>query len=564
MSGTGTSHGEPGMPDQPVILVVDDDDAALGRVERELSRRCGVDYQVLATTDPDEALGLLDGLDPGDAAVALVLADQWMPGIDGTEFLARAARRYPRAKRGLLVEFGAWGDEPTARAILRAMAVGVIDYYVLKPWRSPDEFFNRTIAEFLHEWARMRPSGPREVAVVGPDVERTHEIRSILSRNAIPHVVLDEQQPEGRALLARAGVGERPAPVVGFHDGRLLVDPSNVEIAEAFGFTTSLKKSAFDVVIIGGGPAGLAAGVYAASEGLETLIIEREAIGGQAGSSSLIRNYLGFSRGVSGAELAMRAYQQAWVFGASVLMMREATWIAAVGPRLAVSVSDETTVDARAVVLAMGVSYRRLGVAELESLTGAGVFYGASIAEAQALEGEDVYVLGGGNSAGQAAMHLSRYARQVTIVVRGSSLASSMSHYLIQQIDTAPNIDVRFGWEVVGGGGEGRLEELVLGRRDSDERVTVPAAGLFVLIGAHPHTDWLPPEIERDDWGFVVTGGSGGSVATGRTASSFETTMPGVFAAGDVRHGSMKRVGAAVGEGAGVIQEVYRYIHGSP
>jgi len=564
MSGTGTSHGEPGMPDQPVILVVDDDDAALGRVERELSRRCGVDYQVLATTDPDEALGLLDGLDPGDAAVALVLADQWMPGIDGTEFLARAARRYPRAKRGLLVEFGAWGDEPTARAILRAMAVGVIDYYVLKPWRSPDEFFNRTIAEFLHEWARMRPSGPREVAVVGPDVERTHEIRSILSRNAIPHVVLDEQQPEGRALLARAGVGERPAPVVGFHDGRLLVDPSNVEIAEAFGFTTSHKKSAFDVVIIGGGPAGLAAGVYAASEGLETLIIEREAIGGQAGSSSLIRNYLGFSRGVSGAELAMRAYQQAWVFGASVLMMREATWIAAVGPRLAVSVSDETTVDARAVVLAMGVSYRRLGVAELESLTGAGVFYGASIAEAQALEGEDVYVLGGGNSAGQAAMHLSRYARQVTIVVRGSSLASSMSHYLIQQIDTAPNIDVRFGWEVVGGGGEGRLEELVLGRRDSDERVTVPAAGLFVLIGAHPHTDWLPPEIERDDWGFVVTGGSGGSVATGRTASSFETTMPGVFAAGDVRHGSMKRVGAAVGEGAGVIQEVYRYIHGSP
>ncbi len=565
MSDTETRSDERGAPDQPVILVVDDDEEALGRVERELRRRCGADYHVVATTDPDEALGLLDALDPGDAAVALVLADQWMPGVDGTEFLARAAQRYPRAKRGLLVEFGSWGDEPTARAILRAMAVGVIDYYVLKPWRSPDEFFNRTIAEFLHEWARMRPSGPREVVVVGPDIERTHEMRSLLSRNAIPHVGLDEHEPEGRALLARAGVGDRPVPVVGFHDGRFLVDPSNVEIAEAFGFTTRLRKSAFDVVILGGGPAGLAAGVYAASEGLETLIIEREAIGGQAGSSSLIRNYLGFSRGVSGAELAMRAYQQAWVFGASVLMMREATWIASEGSTLAVSIPGETTVHANAVVLAMGVSYRRLGVPELESLTGAGVFYGASIAEAQALEGEDVYVLGGGNSAGQAAMHLSRYARQVTIVVRGSSLASSMSDYLIQQIGAAPNIDVRFGWEVVGGGGEGRLETLVLGRRDGDERVTVPAAGLFVLIGAHPHTDWLPPEIERDDWGFVVTGVmSGESGSGGHAGTSFETTMPGVFAAGDVRHGSMKRVGAAVGEGAGVIQEVYRHINGSP
>ena len=557
VDAAGTLH-------QPAILVVDDDPEVLGRVEHELRRRYGADYGVLATTDPEEALGLLDALDPDDAAVALVLADVWMPGVDGTEFLARVARRYPRAKRGLLVEFGAWGDEPTADAILRAMAVGVIDYYVLKPWRSPDEFFNRTIAEFLHEWARMRPSGPREVTVVGADAERTHEIRSLLSRNAIPHVSLDEDEPEGRALLSRALVGEDPVPVVGFHDGRLLVDPSNVEIAEAFGFTTSIQKTAFDVVILGGGPAGLAAGVYAASEGLETLIVEREAIGGQAGSSSLIRNYLGFSRGVSGAELAMRAYQQAWVFGASVLMMREATWIAADGDRLAVSLSGGTRVDADAVVLAMGVSYRRLGVPDLEALTGSGVFYGASIAEARGLEGQDVYVLGGGNSAGQAAMHLARYARRVTIVVRGPTLASSMSHYLIHQIDAASNIEVRFGWEVVGGGGEGHLEELVLARRDTDERVTVPAGGLFVLIGAHPHTDWLPPGIARDDWGFVLTGGSAGTGSDGHAASAFETTMPGVYAAGDVRHGSMKRVGAAVGEGAGVIQEVYRHIHGSP
>ncbi len=547
---------------RPAILVVDDDEEARGRVERELVRRVGADYRIVAMSGPGDALAELARMRREGGELALALADQWMPELDGTELLARVADHYPRAKRGLLVDFGAWGDEPTARAILRAMAVGGIDYYVLKPWRSPDELFNRTIAEFLHEWSRMRPSGPREVVVVGPtDHLRTHEILGLLSRNSIPHVGRPADSADGRALLDRAGLRECRVPVVGFHDGRWLVDPSNVDIARAMGFMTTLPRTEYDVLIVGSGPAGLAAAVYAASEGLDTLVVEREAIGGQAGSSSLIRNYLGFSRGISGAELATRAHQQAWVFGASFLRMREVEGLAATGDhRLAVAISDGTTAVARAVILAMGVSYRHLGVPELEALTGAGVFYGASISEAQALEGERVYVLGGGNSAGQAAMHLARYAGRVTILVRGPTLASSMSRYLIEQIDAAANIDVRFGCEVVGGGGRGRLEQLVVRERASGDLTTVPAAGLFVLIGAHPHTDWLPAPIARDDWGFVLTGEDAGPQAR----SPYETTMPGVFAAGDVRHGSTKRVGSAVGEGAGVVQDVYRIVLGRP
>ena len=483
-----------------------------------------------------------------------------MPGLDGTELLTRTGRLFPHAKRGLLVDFGAWGDEATARAIRRGMGVGAFDYYVLKPWRSPDELFNRTIAEFLHEWARLRPSGPREVVVVGPEaLERTSELCSLLARNGIPHVRRRGDEHDGRALRERAGEGASRTTVVGFHDGRVLVDPSNVELAEAFGFDTRLSRDEFDVVIVGGGPAGLAAAVYAASDGLETLVVEREAIGGQAGSSSLIRNYLGFSRGISGAELAMRAYQQAWVFGASVLMMREATGLAADDGGLLVSLSDGSAARARLVVLAMGVSYRRLGIPELEELTGAGVFYGASVAEAQALEGEEVYVLGGGNSAGQAAMYLARYASRVTLVVRGASLASSMSSYLIRQIDAAPNLEIRFGCEVVGGGGEGRLQTLVL--REGAAVNRVPAAGLFVLIGAHPHTGWLPGEVARDDWGFVLTGaGEDGVPVPPGAAMAHETSMLGVFAAGDVRRGSSRRVGSAVGDGAAVVQELHARI----
>jgi thioredoxin reductase (NADPH) len=549
-------------PDRPAIVVIDDDPGSLGRVEEELRRRHGSDYRITATPDPRAALRELERLARGGRETALVLADQWMPGLDGTELLTRAGRLFPHAKRGLLVDFGAWGDEATARAIRRGMGVGAFDYYVLKPWRSPDELFNRTIAEFLHEWARLRPSGPREVVIVGPEgLERTSELCSLLARNGIPHVRRRSDEHDAQAVLERAGDGAGRGAVVSFHDGRVLVDPTNVELAEAFGFVTSLSRNEFDVVIVGGGPAGLAAAVYAASDGLETLVVEREAIGGQAGSSSLIRNYLGFSRGISGAELAMRAYQQAWVFGASVLMMREATSLAADETGFVVSLSDGSAVRAGLVVLAMGVSYRRLGIPELEALTGAGVFYGASVAEAQAMEGEEVYVLGGGNSAGQAAMHLARYASRVTLVVRGASLAASMSSYLIRQIDAAPNLEIRFGCEVVGGGGDGRLQTLLLRERSGGRVSRVPAAGLFILIGAHPHTGWLPGEVARDEWGFVLTGGGGdGAPDHPVAATAHETSLPGVFAAGDVRRGSSRRVGSAVGDGAAVVQELHARI----
>ena len=561
--GEGTTGALPPGP-PAVILAVDDDADALARVERELTRRHGSDYRVVTAPSPAAARALMEELRGAGSEVALVLADQWMPSATGAEVLAGVSRLFPRARRGLLVEFGAWGDRATASAILQAMAMGHIDYYVLKPWRSPDEFFNRTVSEFLHEWSRGLPSGPREVVVVGPrEAQRTYEVRNLLARNGIPFVFHDHGAPEGRRALACAGLDGSPHPVVAFHDGRVLVDPSNVAIADAFGLPTALDATDFDVAVVGAGPAGLAAAVYAASEGLRTLVVERESIGGQAGSSALIRNYLGFSRGIAGAELAMRAYQQAWVFGVSFVLMRAVTGVGVTGDRLALTLSDGARATATAIVLAMGVSYRRLAIDPLEALVGAGVYYGASVSEAQALGGADAYVVGAGNSAGQAAMHLARHARRVTILVRGDSLAASMSRYLIDEIDAAPNVGVRLGAEVVDGGGAGRLEWLVLKDRDAAGRVTVPAAGLFVLIGAHPHTDWLPAAIHRDRWGFVLTGPDAARDASpplARAPMALETSMPGVFAVGDVRSRSVKRVAASVGDGASVVSQVHELL----
>ena len=548
---------------QPVILVVDDEDEPRARVERELVRRHGSDYRIVATRSPHAALALLrEALAAGDE-VALVLADQWMPDGVGADVLAEVPAVFPRARRGLLVDFGAWGDPPTAAAILRAMGLGHCDYYVLKPWRSPDEFFNRTVSEFLHEWARSLPSGPREVTVAGPAGDpRAREIHSLLVRNGIPCAFRPQDDLEADGPTPP---GASRLPAVLFHDGRILERPSNAEIAEAFGLRTTLEREDHDLVVVGAGPGGLAAAVYAASEGLDTLVVEREAIGGQAGSSSLIRNYLGFARGIGGADLAMRAYQQAWVFGASFLMMREVQGIGRVGSRLALALSDGSRATAGAVVLATGARYRRLGIPALEALVGAGVFYGASVSEALALTDESVYVVGGGNSAGQAALHLSRHARQVTILLRGASLDATMSRYLIEMVEATPTIDVRPHAEVVDGAGAGRLERLVLRDRRSGERSTVESAALFILIGAHPHSDWLPESIVRDQWGYVVTGAdlAGPHAAAwplARPPQPLETSLPGVFAVGDVRHRSMKRVAASVGEGAGVIPQVHQHL----
>lgn len=538
----------------PVLLAVDSDEQSLGRIESELRGRYAVDYRVIAEGSAAGALATLRALRDEGEAVALVLCDHWLPGeTNGAELLAEARVLHPGVKRGLLIEWGAWGDRDTAQAIFDAMALGRIDYYVLKPQSTPDELFHRTVGEFLFEWARAESPLQREIEIVGvPGAKRTHELRNLLGRNGVPFVCHTPDSAPGRALLEEAGIEECVVPVARVRPGALLVDPSNVELASAFGVSTEIEERSFDVLVVGAGPAGLAAAVYASSEGLRALVVEREAIGGQAGSSSLIRNYLGFSRGVSGADLAQRAYQQAWVFGTSFLIMREVVELRPGAEAHTLRISDGTEIEARTVVLATGVAYRRLEVPGLADFEGAGVFYGAATSEAKALAGKRAFVVGGGNSAGQAAMHLSRFAERVTIVVRGHSLAASMSSYLRDEIDAAANVEVALDTEVVAARGAGRLELLTL--RSAAGDTTVAADGLFVMIGAEPATGWLPPQIERDEWGYVLTGRD----LPGRTwAPRGETSVPRVFAVGDVRHGSVKRVASAVGEGSVIIQQVY-------
>ena len=537
-----------------MLLAIDEDADCLKRTGDELERRYGRDYDVRAAHSAAAGLRELEALREAGTPLALVLADQWLGETTGAELLARAKALHPSAKRGLLIEWGAWGDPETAEAIFEAMALGRIDYYVLKPQRAPDELFHRTVGELLFEWARAESPLQGEIELVAePASPRTYELHDLLSRNGVPYVCHRPDSAAGRALLDEAGREDASVPVARIRPGRILIDPSKVELAAAFGVSTELgEQREFDVAVIGAGPAGLAAAVYASSEGMQALVVEREAIGGQAGSSSLIRNYLGFARGVSGAELAQRAYQQAWVFGTSFLLMREVVELRPAGRRYTLRTADGAEFEAAAVVLASGVSYRRLEIPALAALEGAGVFYGASAADAKALAGRRVFIVGGGNSAGQAAMHLSRWAAQVTLIVRGPTLAASMSSYLREAIDAAANVEVMLETEVVGGEGEGSLERLAL-RDASGSTMSVAADALFVLIGARPGTEWLPEEVERDEWGYVLTGRS-------PERQMLETSLPGVFAVGDVRHGAVKRVASAVGEGSIVIQQVHRWL----
>jgi thioredoxin reductase (NADPH) len=457
---------------------------------------------------------------------------------------------HPFAKRVLLIDWGGWQDQSIARDVLDAMAKARIDYYAPKPRCSPDETFHRLLAELLYEWSRAHAPAASEATLIGQEgTLRVHELRSLLAGSGVPYRFEEQGSPEAQQLLAHAGpeIAATTDPFLVVRDGQILSNPSNAEVAGAFGVQTGLdSEREFDVIVIGAGPGGLTAAVYASSEGLSTLVIDRLGFGGQAASSSLIRNYLGFSRGVSGGELAQRAYQQAWVFGARFALTRDATALRREGDRWVVVLDDGAEASARAVVLATGISYRRLGVPALERLVGSGVFYGATVAEARTQAGGRAFVVGGGNSAGQAAMHLSRYAANVTLVVRDQSLAASMSHYLQEALAAASNVTIRLDTEVVDGDGTERLEHVMLRRRSSGETERVSASGLFILIGAEPPTDWLPEEIARDERGYVLTG------------SSLETSAPGVFAIGDVRHGSTKRVASAVGEGSVVVAELHR------
>jgi thioredoxin reductase (NADPH) len=554
---------------RPLLVAVVADPHQLDRVEDELQQGFGAEFRVRGESGCADAGRVLEDASTLGQRVAVVLVDYALPAGERAELLGRVRATHPDARRAMLVDWGSWADRDAAAAILQAMAVGDISYYVLKPWIDRDELFHRTIAEFVQEWSRSDPTNLREVVVVADRRSvRASEIRSLLTRNGVPHAFRESgTEPADDVLryLHLQGFNASNAEVLVWMaalDGTVLLDPSDVEIAEAWGVATDLDEDNrdFDVLVVGGGPSGLAAAVYAASEGLRTLVVERESLGGQAGSSSLIRNYLGFSRGVSGAELAQRGYQQAWVFGTYFLFMREVEDLAVKDGRFVARVGGVGEVSARAVVLATGVSYRRLGVPELEALTGAGVYYGANISEAQGLTGLDAVVVGGGNSAGQAVLHLAKYCELVTLVVRGADLGAGMSSYLVEAIAAAPNVVVRLSTEVVGGSGETRLERVVVRDRTSKAEETLKADGLFVMIGAQPRTDWLPAEVARDRFGYVLAGSDAGQLGTWpleRAPYPYESTVPGLFAVGDVRCGSVKRVASAVGEGSVVVSQVH-------
>jgi thioredoxin reductase (NADPH) len=560
------SWDHPVNPTRAAILVVDEQPEELRRVGQELRKRYGRDYQVIEISSGVEAADVLVRLKSSGHPVALVLAVQWMRPLTGTEVLGRVRALHPMAKRGLLVD---WGDRAANQPLLEAMSLGAVDYFVFKPRVEPDEEFHHAVSGFLAEWARLSGRVFKAVHCIGdPNAPRSHELRDLLTRNGVPHEFLDADTPEARAELRRIGMGSADLPVVIVLDGPPMANPSNVAIADAFDVDTALDER-FDVTIVGGGPAGLAAAVNAASEGLRTLIIEREAMGGQAATSSWIRNFLGFPSGISGSQLGLQAFRQAATFGAQFHLMRPATEVGVRGADRLVKLVDGTEIRSRAVVIATGVSYRRLGIESLERLLGAGVYYGAAVAEAPAMKGKEVFVAGAANSAGQAAVHLSRFASRVVVLVRGGSLSSSMSEYLIREIEGTPNITVLGNVEIVGGGGPDRLEHLVLRDTRSGDIRQVRAEALFVLIGAVPSTDWLPAGIRRDRWGFIETGSDliqDGKLPEGwpleRPPLPLETSIPGVFAAGDVRQRSVKRVAAAVGEGARCIPSLHRYLEG--
>jgi thioredoxin reductase (NADPH) len=548
----------------PILFLVDDRPKVLEALVGDLERRFGADHRVLTETSPGAALEALEGLARDGQEVALVVAGQRMAELPGVTLLCRAHELHPSAKRVLLVGRREWTP---ANPAVRAMTLGQIDTYLFEPWLPAARFLDLPISQVLADWVPAHGPSFEGIRIVGPRWgTRSHELRDMLTRMGIPHGWYQAETAAGRRLLEEAGEDGSRLPVVLFHSGQVFVDPSDAELAEALGFGTRPGAGSYDLVIVGAGPAGLAAAVYAASEGLDTLVVEPQVAGGQAGTSAMIRNYLGFPRGIGGGDLANRALEQAWLFGANLVLAQRATGLRADGPRRLVRLSDGNQVATEAVVVASGVSWRRLGVPELEALVGAGVFYGAAGAEARAMEGQEVFVVGAGNSAGQAALHLAKYAASVTLLVRGPDLAASMSEYLIQELEQAPNVAVRLRTQVVGGLGGRRLDGLVLRHRDSETIEEVPAAALFVMIGGEPRTEWLAG-VARDDRGYVLTGhdllGPDGTVAAwplARPPLLLETSIPGVFAAGDVRHRSVKRVASAVGEGAVAVQLVHQYL----
>jgi len=542
----------------PVILAVDPDPAALGDVERELLDRYARHYRVVCVGSPDAARGQLAELEASGEPLALVLAGH---GVTNGTFLGEVRRAHPHAKRAMLVGWGDWGYREAGDAILEAIEQGRIDHYVVRPAAPPDEQFHQAVSTFLLEWAEERRTAPYAIHVVGESWSgRAYELRSVLESCAFPHAFSLADSAKGRSLLGTPPPDE--LPVVILPDGTTLTNPSASELTHATGSSVEPDDAEVDLVIVGAGPAGLSAAVYGASEGFRTLVVDLAGIGGQARSSAMIRNYLGFPRGISGALLARHAHEQAWILGARFVFMHSVTALWAEGDGLLASLSEGAQIRARAIVLATGADYRRLGIPSLEALAGAGVFYGGAGADANRVAGQDVYVLGGANSAAQAALHLARFARSVTLVARATSLEVGTSRYLVRQLHATPNVAVRLGTEVVGGGGDGWLTHLVLRDRATGVEDTVEAQELFLAIGAHPRTNWLPETIARDDHGFVLTGADvpGEAWPLERDPYPLETSMPGVLAVGDVRHGSIKRVASSVGEGSVAVRVLHRLL----
>jgi thioredoxin reductase (NADPH) len=550
---------------QPVLVAVDDDSDVLTALQAALTKRYGTDYQILAERSPEAALQTLERLRQDEVVVAVILVDQWMPHMTGLDLLARARQLHPAARRLLLV--GVW-DRSTNQPMSQAMTLGRLDGWVLKPWEPAEEHLYLPVTEQLSEWIRVTGQpGFVAIQIVGEQwTPRSHEIRDLLDRNAIPYQFLLHDSEAGQQLLREHGQDGTRLPVLVLFDGRVLVDPTNAEGAAAIGIATRPEAARYDLVVVGAGPAGLSAATYGASEGLRTLMVEPEALGGQAGSSSLIRNYLGFPYGVSGRSLGQRASAQAILFGAELVFAR-AVGLGPDGQDRVVTLADGSQAVGRAVLVATGAAYRRLEAPGVQELLGAGVFYGAAVSEAPAMTGSQVFVVGAGNSAGQAALHLAKYAEQVTLLVRGDSVSHSMSDYLVKELQANDAIAVRPGTQVVAAGGAGRLEQLTLHDARTGATQTVPAAALFILIGAQPRTEWLAETLERDQHGFVLTGPDlfqGGQPPPAwpldRPPRLLETSLPGVFAAGDVRHRSIKRVASAVGEGSIAIQLVHDYL----
>lgn len=549
---------------RPLVLAVEPDPRRLGRTETELARSFGASLRVRGEASAPDGVRTLEGTQARQERVALVLVGDDLAPADRDAVLTTARTLHPEARRALLIDWGSWADADVARTILRGTAVGDLHSYVLRPWTDDDELFHRTVAEFVQDWSRTDPRNKREVVVVADRHSgRAFEISNLLQRNRIPYAFRDRDSSEGRRALRAAAPATDGEVVVWLAalGGPTLVDPTDGDILDAWGIPTTVSPEARDVdlLVVGAGPAGLAAAVYAASEGLRTLVVEREAIGGQAGTSSLIRNYLGFSRGLSGSELAQRGFQQAWVFGAQFVLTRTVDRIEPADGRFRATVSGQGTVTASAVVVGVGVAYRRLGVPSVEAFTGQGVYYGASLSAAHALTGLSAAVIGGGNSAGQAVLHLARYCRAVHLVVRGPSLDETMSAYLVEAIAGEPVITVHTSSAVTAATGQGRLEELELSRLDTSATTRVPVDGLFVMIGAEPRIEWLPDEVRRDERGYILTGSDTG-LTDDPPRQPHETSVRGIFAVGDVRSGSVKRVASAVGEGSVVLSEVHHHL----